>query len=219
MNITNSPPQGAATIPSSGGRDNPEQNSFISNIRTTGVQRTNSFFITIQPPRVLDTVLSANEFRDIRLYAESVNLPGVNFGTTQNRSYGIGYQERYVNDVTFNDLTISFINNGDMAMSRLFFEWMNKIVRFNTYFTSAPLNSQKPYEFEYKDDYIARDFNISVFDEKKLLVAEYRIFDVFPISMSDIGMNWGSTDEFARFTVNFAYSFWSVSFNALRNLR
>lgn len=228
MNITNPPfpgsgssPDNATTDavvrPTEGGRDNPGQVRFLSDIRTAGVQRTNSFFITLAAPRVLTNQYNWDVFRKIEIYAESVNLPGVNLGTTQNRSYGIGYQQKYVNDVSFNDLTVSFINNGDMDMTVIFYDWINKIIRFDDFINGPRTESgQQPYEIEYKDNYIAPEFYIKVLDEKRVWVAEYRIFEAFPVSMSDISMNWGSNDEFARFTVNFTYSFWKVDFNTQR---
>lgn len=217
----NSPSNENIQRPTNGNRDNAAQANFYASLRTKSLQRTNLFHVRILPPQViLDSYNNdyTNAYRSIEMYAESVNLPGVNFTTTQNRRQGIGYQQKYVSDVTFNDLTVSFINNGDMDMSILFSDWMNSIVRFNEYVeVPTPDVTQKlPYEFEYKSQYIAGDFYIAVFDERRDWVSEYRILEAFPISMSDISMNWNSTDEFARFTVNFAYSFWNVSFNADR---
>ena len=86
---------------------------------------------------------------------------------------------------------------------------MNRIVRFDE--LPQKLNAGtglNPFFFEYKDNYIAPTFRISVFDETRKNIIVYDILEAFPTQMSDITMNWGSTDEFARFTVNFAYTSW-----------
>ena len=217
----NSPNNGDVQKPTDGLTDNEAQANFYASLRTKGLQRTNKFHVRILPPQViLDSYNDdySNAYRSIEVYAESVNLPGVNFSTTQNRRHGVGYQQKYVNDVTFNDLTVSFINNGSMDMTIIFYDWMNSVIGFDKFLTDPNPNvtGKLPYEFEYKSQYVAGDFYIAVFDERGDWVAEYKIFEAFPVSMSDISMNWNSTDEFARFTVNFAYSFWEIKFNEER---
>lgn len=198
-------PLRSVITPTSGGVVNGDNNKFMSIVRQLGVMRTNLFFVTMQLPskmRNRDTEL-------ITFMAEAVNLPGVNFGTVQNRRYGFGGTQKYVNDVTFNDLTVSLICDGKGSVLGTFGEWMNRIVRFDELpqkiNTGSGLN---PFFFEYKDNYIAPEFRITVFDETRKKIIVYDILEAFPTQMSDITMNWGSTDEFARFTVNFSYTSW-----------
>lgn len=191
--------------PSDGGSYNGEYNRFLSTIRQLGVMRTNLFFVTL----VLPSIIQRKNDQLITYLAESVNLPGVNLGTTQNRRYGFGTTQKYVNDVTFNDLTVSFICDAKGAMLGTFGEWMNKIVRFdampNQVSTEGSLN---PSFFEYKDNYIASSFIITVVDETRDKITTYEIMEAFPTQISDISLNWGTTDELARFTVNFSYTSW-----------
>lgn len=199
-------PSRSIISPSSGGVVNGDNNKFMSIVRQLGVMRTNLFFVSMQLPIV---VKNKNE-ELITFMAEAINLPGVNFGTTQNRRYGFGGTQKYVNDVTFNDLTVSFICDGKGTTLGTFGEWMNKIVRFDELPQKINVSKESlnPFFFEYKDNYIAPEFKITVFDETRKKIIVYEIFEAFPTQVSDITLNWGSTDEFARFTVNFSYTTW-----------
>lgn len=216
----NTPSNDRVLRPTNGFRDNEGISSFFANIRGFGVQRTNLFLVRILPPNILFRTGEATleKYRILELTAEGVNLPGVNLSTIQNRRHGVGYQQRYVNDVTFNDLSITFINTGDMFITEIFTQWMNSMVRFDSFMESAGTSTTglQPFEIEYKSEYIAGDFYIDVFDERKDVVVSYRILEAFPISMSDISLGWGNNDEYSKFTVNFAYSFWNVTYNKAR---
>lgn len=169
---------------------------FRAKIFDQSVLRTSRFNVNIVLPPAVSS--SAEDSRTLSLLAESVNLPGINFNTTQNRRFGYGFTEKYVNDTTFNDLTVSFITDGDNEVLGIFRKWVNTIMPTDTFL------------FEYKSNYCAPGFKIDVKDELNDTVVVYDIYYAFPISISDIALDWNSTDEIAKFTVTFSYAYWKV---------
>lgn len=177
---------------------------FRAKVLKQSVLRTNRFSVLITLPAVVGTDVEAS--RTISLLAESINLPGITFNTTQNRRYGYGVIEKYASDATFNDLTVSFITDGDNEILGIFRKWMSSIMLVDN--LGAPDSS--PFFFEYKDNYTAPGFTIDVRDEKDDIVTIYDIYYAFPTSISDITLDWNSNDEVAKFTVTFSYAFWKV---------
>lgn len=209
--------------------ENTEQNTATTRFRTFGGMRDNLFETAIDLPQFLsgstntsdtNTKLGVTESQTLRLYAESVNLPGVNIGTGETRRYGFGPNVRYAKDVSFNDVAVSFIGDGAGVILKVFSNWMNGIVKFDQ--TISPASGEStPFFFRYKKDYVAPQFAITVFNERRDEVAVYNLEDAFPTSISDINLNWGSTNQLARFTVNFTYTRWvhqSVTDKLVENL-
>jgi len=190
-----------------------EQNRATTSIRTYGVLRDNLFATSISLPNYLTaaqrSVKGVVVSDDLMLYAQAVNLPGVNIATGETRRYGFGPGIRYARDVSFNDVAVTFIGDGAGAILKIFTDWMNGIVKFDEYLSPSNSLSDPPFFFRYKKDYVAKKFFITVFNESRDEVAVYYLEDAFPTSISDINLNWGSTNQLASFTVNFTYTRWT----------
>lgn len=201
--------------------NNTAQNRNTTELRTFGVMRDNLFATQIGLPTFLsktsfqggglgkNAVTGNKDEGKLMLYAESVNLPGVNIGTGATRRYGFGPTVRYANDISFNDVTVNFIGDGAGIILKVFSDWMNGIVKFDEYLSPSNSVEKAPFFFRYKNEYVANEFFITVFNEKRDEVAVYYLEDAFPTSVSDISLNWGSSNQLARFSVNFTYTRWT----------
>jgi hypothetical protein len=201
--------------------NNTAQNRNTTQLRTFGGMRDNLFATQIGLPAFLskasfqgggigkNSVTGNKDEGLLMLYAESVNLPGVNIGTGETRRYGFGPTVRYAKDISFNDISVNFIGDGAGVILKVFSEWMNGIVKFDEYLSPSNTVEKAPFFFRYKNEYVANEFFITVFNEKRDEVAVYYLEDAFPTSVSDISLNWGSTNQLARFSVNFTYTRWT----------
>ena len=68
-------------------------NDFIAQVKQTGLSRTNRYSVIMNPPMSLMTGQNAfaQNFQDIRqllMFCDQIQLPGLNLSTTQNRTFG-----------------------------------------------------------------------------------------------------------------------------------
>ena len=177
---------------------------FLSEFRRRGFARTNLFEVTIRPPRNL----TSNQGMDkvIHLYADSVNIPGLNFATSETRRYGYGPIEKKPYAPIFNDISISFLVDGNGNIYKYFYKWMNSIVASDQYVNgnSSSSNGLGAFEVEYKDEYKCQ-LGISTFDEAGNSVLTSQIVDAIPIGLSDTSLSWSENDQIMKMNVTFTY--------------
>lgn len=178
-------------------------NNFLSEFRSRSFARTNLFEVTFNPPSImagdrLDSV--------IHLYADSVNIPGINLATSETRRYGYGPIEKKPYAPIFNDITISFLVDGTGNIYKYFYKWLNRIVASDQYVNGnkSSANGLEAFEVEYKDNYKCQ-IGISTFDEAGNGVLTSQIVDAIPISLSDTSLSWGDNDQIMRISVTFTY--------------
>lgn len=177
--------------------------NFLSEIRKRSVSRTNLFEVTIAPP----SIMRGNQMQNvINLYADSVSLPGINFATSDVRRYGYGPVEKKPYSPIFNDITISFLVDGQGNIYKYFYKWMNNIV--NTDLSPGGLNITQnglsAFEVEYKDNYKSELF-VSTFDEAGKRVLNSRIIDAVPIGLSETNLSWSDNDQIMKINVTFTF--------------
>jgi len=184
-------------------------NEFTSKLtQYGGVQRSNKFKVFITPPNGLNSE-AANIFYDIPFFAEQTTLPGVNLSNHDVRRYGYGPIEKRPIGHTFTDLSITFIADGMGKMHFAFKEWISLISPFDT-----KDGLGRNYLFQYKDSY-KTDFQVLTYVEKEQTdpTIELTLMQAFPLSLSDSQLAWSDSNNYSRFTVQFAYVDWNVKYN------
>ena len=97
------------------------QKDFIGEIKTKGIARNNRFTVDFSPPGA-----SNEDKRRLLLFCEKASLPGINFSTTSNRTYGETREVVY--DRIFDPVTLTFHVDRKMMVKDVFDEWAKKIV-------------------------------------------------------------------------------------------
>lgn len=163
--------------------------------------RSNKFEVRILRPPVLprNNLL----YEDLQFFAEQATLPGVNLSTHDVRRFGYGPIEKRPIGHTFTDLSVTFIADADGDMHRLFYNWISAISPYD-----YELSSQNLYLIRYKDEY-ATNIRIRAYKDNNIPSTTIYVREAFPISLSDIQVNWSEMSNHARFTVQFAYVDWS----------
>ena len=128
------------------------------------------------------------------------------FATSETRRYGIGPIEKKPYAPIFNDISVSFLVDGQGELYKFFYTWMNRIVSSDQFVNGNGVsdNGLSPFEVEFKDDYKCQ-LMISTFDEAGNSVLSSQIVDAIPISISDTAFSWGDTDQVMKLQVTFTY--------------
>jgi hypothetical protein len=162
---------------------------FLSKIRQTGVASSARFVCQITPP------LGVSLPDDIRFSIESTEFPAQRIETKEYRSYGT--VNKFAYQRSNDDLNITFRCSDSMIEKTIFDKWLGIIFNNDTgnvkYRLSAVgtiniyqigWNGQSPYSVE--------------------------ISEAFPISVSDLNLDWGSQSTYHKFTVSFSYNTWKT---------
>jgi T4-like virus tail tube protein gp19 len=159
--------------------------------------RSSRFQVYIPTP---STVLAGSY--DLLYRCEIAQLPGRNFSTMEQKTYGP--VEKFPYWTNYNDIDLTFIVDDTMLIKNAFDEWMETINPSTG--KDADGNSVRNFNFNYKSDY-AVDIIIVQYDIQGKLSYQVRLRDAFPINVNQLDLDW-SSDSFHKLTVTFAYTYW-----------
>lgn len=165
--------------------------NFISEIKSQGLARTNRFAVLFTPPA---NVNPAN-LRKTLLFCDQAVLPGVNFSTIQNRSYGEVREVPY--EKLFDTAQLTFHVDKEMQVKSLFDAWIGSI--------QNPVTRT----FNYYNDYVTT-MNIEVQDLVEKTRYEMTLYECYPKTISAISLD-NSAKDTMKLTVTFQYKYWTSS--------
>ena len=154
------------------------------------------FEVKINPKSgIWSTDLSGLNFK-----CKATSLPASNIGS-KTISY-FGHDVHFAGDRTFDDWSITIYNDEDFKIRKAFEQWMDAIdmhsqpgaVRGNQ-FTTNP------------SDYTS-DGYVLQYGKKGDVIKSYKFVELWPSSISDIGVDWDSKDDIEQFTVTFKYDYY-----------
>jgi hypothetical protein len=165
--------------------------NFISEIKSQGLARTNRFAVLFTPP----TGVNPANLRKTLLFCDQAVLPGVNFSTIQNRSYGEVREVPY--EKLFDTAQLTFHVDKDMMVKSLFDSWIMSI--------QNPVTRT----FQYYNDYVS-NMQIEVQDLTENTRYEMTLYECYPKTISAISLDNASKDTM-KLTVTFQYKYWNSS--------
>jgi hypothetical protein len=193
--------------------------SFNSNIGMYGVLPTSKFYVLMSPSPTLMGTLQTRAMingegidtmglgRLIQFRAEHASIPGLRLQTNDVKRYGLGVVEKMPYNAQFSDTQISFIADKNGSIYRYLYVWLTSIIDFAG--QSGNLNNAA-FTSEYKDNYVS-DIDIYVFDQEGFLAKQITMFDAFPVSLNDIGLDWASQNSLMKITATFSFRSWKVN--------
>ena len=164
---------------------------FISQVKTGGLSRTNRYALTMVPP----VKLQYGSQQNILLLCDQVQLPGANYSTVQNRTFGEFREVPY--EKIYDSLTLSFYVDTDMKVKQLFDNWMNLI--------SNPDNKTYYYYREY-----ITDLKIEVQDINDKTRYGITLYECYPKNIGTIQLDYASKD-IMKLTVQMQYRNWKAT--------
>lgn len=167
------------------------QKDFIAEIKQKGIARNNRFTVDFSPPGA-----SNEDKRRLLLFCEKASLPGINFATTANRSYGETREVVY--DRMYDAITLTFHVDRKMVVKDVFDQWAKKIVN--------PINRNVGW---YKDYTTTMSIRIQDLEDKTTYLC--MLDEVYPKSVGVINLDASNNAETMRLDVTFNYKYWSSS--------
>jgi hypothetical protein len=199
--------------------------NFRSEITKNGILQNNKFVCLFAIPKGLQekykiASLNSDSYRDnlddITLRCETVTVPGQNFFTQDVKRYGYGQIEKKPYLPTFNPMRMVFLVDRQASIIKFFNDWVNLIIPHNvetpTKFTDLSDDvdqrralQDKLYLVGYKDEYICPVLRINVYNEYNQKAMECKVFDCFPLTVSDFDTSWSSQNDPIRLTVTMQF--------------
>jgi hypothetical protein len=164
---------------------------FIAEIKSQGLARNNRFAVLFTPP----TNVNPANLQKTLLFCDSATLPGVNFSTVQNRTFGESREIPY--EKLFDTCQMTFHVDKDMMVKSLFDQWIQSI--------QNPVTRN----FSYYKDYVT-NMTIEVQDLAENTRYEMALYEVYPKTVSAINLSHESKDTM-KLSVTFQYKYWTSS--------
>lgn len=168
-------------------------NDFRSQMQGDGA-RPNLFEVSMPFPGFS---APGNAQTKLTFMCKSAQLPGSTLGIVPVQYFG--RELKFVGNRTFQDWTITIINDEDFSIRNAFERWMNGINSHN-------LNVRNPLALA-PGGYTV-DGDVTQFGKKGDVLKKYKFLGLFPTDISTIDVDWGSNDTIEEFTVNLSYQWW-----------
>lgn len=113
--------------------------------------------------------------------------------------YYMGRQVKVAGDRTFEELTLTVINDVDFAIRNAFEKWM------------ALLNSHEPNIGIVNPNQYWADLEVTQLGRDGAALQKYKFISAFPTNISQIDLSFDATDQVEEFTVTMAYQYWQTA--------
>ena len=161
---------------------------FISQIKTGALARNNRFAVVLTPP----AAINPGKLQKILLFCDSVQLPGLNYSTVQNRTFGEFRETPY--EKLYDALNMSFYVDNDLEVKRFFDDWMNTIQDPTTR------------TFNYYNNYTTK-MTIEVQDLNDKTRYELKLYECYPKNIGVIQLD-NSSKDIMKLQVTMQYKYW-----------
>ena len=149
---------------------------------------------TLFEVQLLNPVDSVGDLK-VPFMVQAASLPESTLGTIEVPYFG--RKIKVPGDRTFNEWTVSVLNDEDFAIRQGLESWMNGInSHVSNRRTATNYKSQAQITQYGKDGSVLRVYNFS---------------GLFPVNVAAINMDWNATDTIENFDVTFQYDWWDIS--------
>lgn len=138
---------------------------------------------------------SADKFR---FTCSAAQLPA-----SSTASIDVGYFGRKIKvsgDRTFQDWSVTIMNDEDFLVRSMFEKWSNSLNRLEANVRDAAYSGN---ENSYKTD-----LSVIQYGKDGTAIRQYDIIGAFPTAVDAISLNWDSASQIETFGVTFAYDYW-----------
>jgi hypothetical protein len=170
-------------------RKNPIK-EFVSQVKSGGLARTNRYAVIMTLPFVFNSDVTKRAL----MYCDQIQLPGTNFSTTQNRTFGEFRETPY--EKLYEHINMSFYVDRDMLIKDMFDQWQNSIYDPETRV------------FNYYNSYVT-DMTIEVQDNKDAPHYYVTLHECYPKSVGAVQLDYASKDVM-KLSVSIAYKWFEA---------
>lgn len=198
--------------------------------RRGGLARPNLFMVEFFSPRTDNLIWNNQDFgnQDIKFFCQNVTFPGLNVNVFDYRPNNIDVPQSIPISIDKQQLECVFMVDDSFKVLNYLHAWFRQIVNFTTNGvegaalalpgTESTTSQQFPYELGYKKDY-SQMMQITMFSrspgtafESEPGVIRYdggyvcRIYDVYPVQIGSVNLEWAANDNYTTVPVAFSYS-------------
>ena len=158
-----------------------------------GLARVNRYRVDIPVPKLVGSSVQYSDINMMQLFCDSVQLPGLNVNTAQNRTFGEVREIPY--EFLYEPIQLTFYTDATMKIKSIFDYWIKSIQTG----TSRTYN--------YYKDYIAPTMRIyvdNIQDETTYVVVAY---EVYPKLLSAINLSYEGKDVM-KVSVSLVHKYW-----------
>jgi hypothetical protein len=166
---------------------------FTAAVKSNGLARSNRYAVVFTVPMVFNSDVTKKAL----MFCDQVQLPGTNFSTAQNRTFGEFRETPY--EKLYEHINLSFYVDKDMQVKQLFDEWQNHIY------------DPKTRNFNYYDKYVT-DISIEVQDGAGQPTYWVDLHECYPKSVGAVQLDYASRDVM-KLSVSMAYKWFETSNN------
>ena len=163
----------------------------ISEVKRGSLARNNRYAVIFTPP----AKVNPDSLRKVLLFCDQIQLPGVNYSTVQNRTFGEFRETPY--EKLFDNLSMSFYVDNDMKVKSLFDDWVSII------------QNPRTRTFSYYNDYISK-MTIEVQDLQNKTRYEMTLWECYPKNIGSIQLDYANKD-FMKMQVTMQYKYWTAT--------
>ena len=172
----------------------------ISTFKTRGLTyggtRPTLFEVYLTPPAGVGA--DQNSQDKFRFTCRGASLPAATI-----QAIDIGYFGRKIKvqgDRTFADWQVTVMNDEDFLVRSMFEKWSNALNRMES-------NIRDP-NFAMDENSYKVDMDVIQYGKAGDVLRQYTIIGAFPTTVSEIALDWDTTNQVETFTVSFAYDYW-----------
>lgn len=170
-------------------RKNPIK-EFVSQVKSGGLARSNRYAVIMTLPFVFNSDITKKAL----MFCDQIQLPGTNFSTTQNRSFGEFRETPY--EKLYEHINMSFYVDKDMLIKDMFDKWQSSIYNPQTRV------------FNYYNNYVT-DITIEVQDNKDAPHYYVTLHECYPKSVGAVQLDYASKDVM-KLSVSIAYKWFET---------
>ena len=168
-------------------------NEFRAQMQGDGA-RPNLFEVSMPFPAF---AAPGNSQTKLTFMCKTAALPGSTVGTVPVTYFG--RELKFVGNRSFQDWTITIINDEDFRLRDAFEKWMHGLNSHVTNTRAAAFQNALGYQ---------QNATVTQYGKNGQPIKMYDFIGMFPIDVSPIELDWGSNDAIEEFGVTLAYQFW-----------
>jgi hypothetical protein len=168
-------------------------NEFRSQMQGDGA-RPNLFEVTLPFPAF---ALPGNAQTKLTFMCKTAQLPGSTVNTVPVQYFG--RELKFAGNRTFQDWSVTIINDEDFVIRNAFERWMNGMNSHATNVRNPAASTPNGYTV---------DGEVRQYGKGGNTLKKYKFIGLFPTDLSTIDVDWGSNDTIEEFTVNLSYQWW-----------
>ena len=181
-----------------------------------GGTRPNLFEVSIPTfPSAISEAWSAGDDSEngiFKFLCKATALPASNLGSIE-----IPFRGRTLKvagDRTFDDWTVTIINDEDFKLRTAFERWSNVMSRLDD---ATGVTNPTSYMTDGYVQQLGRGSQVGAASNdggESSVLRSYKFFDVFPVTVGEIALSYDTTDQLEEFDVTFRYQYFTIGNSA-----